>query len=561
MKTECGLFAALAIKNKIMPDTVYNALASIQHRGQDSWGLLIFNYNELTDDRKQGLFPLSVEEISALKLMVHIEMPYFVIGHLRYATAKLVTTPTSTTSSFTEKITNSLKRFSLSGGRSSSNLTASVSSIDSNSTSIDENPLLSIQPVEISKEHCIYIAHNGNLANLRYNVGKLNVNSRLIYPTDTYLFKYIWEEEFSYNGTRDEIVEFIKHIIKNIPGAYSCVLSFYDKKTGIYSLFGFRDRYGYKPLSIGIVDRNNSEVGVEVGGAVDSGSYCFFSESVQLSNNCEFLGDVEPGAIYEIAGSAKGMTQQPKCIYKYYGPDMVKKPFFCSMEAIYFMDKGTKLFNGITTVHHFRYKLGMALAKQEYSHDFGIMDKIKKSVITYVPESAHSIAAGYAAFFCRNEASDLITKVENIRSFIESSTDSRNGKIKRKFAFNEEKIVKIDEIVLIDDSIVRGNTMIFIIQKLKEINPEIKIHLRIGAPMITDECHFGIDIASRDELVYTSSSPFAPSADTIRHYLGAASLEFLDVKIMEELFASYGSGACTYCFGSRDLPNEKCLDW
>lgn len=527
-KTECGVIGIL-VKQPIKKENLYYTLLEIQHRGQDSYGYVIIDNDRDEIIKENGLIPDSLD----MKINTY---PSIVIGHVRYSTVKPIQENISNVqspNSFSDKLTNSLKRFSLSSISSSSSLNTSTSSLV-----IDDDPKLCIQPLEISKNNHIYLSHNGNLFNIKENSLKLDINSRLRYPTDTFVFKYIWDQHFSYNNTKIEMILFLKNIICTIPGAYSCIVSYYDKNTDEYCLWGLRDRYGYKPLSIGKIDNN----------------YCFISETVQLENSYDFIKDVLPGEIYEISTKT---NLEPKLIYSY-NSKYVYQPFFCSMEAIYFMKKESLLFNGQLTVHEFRRKLGYELAKQELTYE--TIQKIKNIIVTYIPESSSSICIGYCEMMSILFKDDLITKVENIRSFIENSTDSRNGKIKRKFSFNEKEIKNIKEIMLIDDSIVRGNTMIYIIKKLKEINPDIKIHIRIGSPYLTDICNFGIDIATQDELIYNKSgSP--PSVDALRYLLKIDSLMFLDIDNLEKIMKYYNIQGCTYCFGSKDIPNIKCLDW
>jgi amidophosphoribosyltransferase len=404
VKTECGLISILVL-NPIKKNNLYYSLSEIQHRGQDSYGLVISSKDKNVIIKENGLVPDSLDiEVT--------EYPSMVIGHVRYATSKLVQTQSTLQSpnSFGEKLTNSLKRFSFS---------SSTSSISS-SSSVEEDPKQCIQPLEICNNNKIYLSHNGNLFNIKENSLKLDINTRLRYPSDTYVFKYIWEQHFSYNNTKTEMIAFIKNIICTIPGAYSCVVTFYDKNHDEFFMWGFRDRYGYKPLSIGKIDNN----------------YCFISETIQIENSKDFITDVLPGEVYEISSKTNKI---PKLVYNY-NSKYVNHPFFCSMEAIYFMKKESLLFNGLLTVHEFRRKLGYELAKQELTYDF--QQDIKKMVVTYVPESARSICIGYSEMMSTLFKDNIITKIENIRSFIESSTESRNGKIKRKFWFNEEEIKK-----------------------------------------------------------------------------------------------------------------------
>lgn len=471
MITECGIFACFT-KHTIKHNILYNSLANIQHRGQDSYGYVTFNKDVIIKEHHLGMLPA---DIAITQLDVFI-------GHMRYSTL--------------------------------------VDNADENKEHI--------QPLEISNENKMYIAFNGNLPNLTKNLNKLGINEVL--SCDTYLFKILWDLKFKYKKcNKCDIIEYIKYIIENVSGAYSCALTYFDEHTNSSIIFAFRDRWGYKPLSVGSIEKN----------------YCIFSESVQLDDINNFICDIGCGQIYELHNEC-----EPKLIYTYMHKGNDGKIFMCSLEPIYFMKKDSLLFNGSVSVNEFRKNIGFRLAKQEYLN-------ISNMYVTYIPESSYSIAAGYALSLKAVLRDDLIVKIENVRSFIENSTDSRTGKIKRKFAFNDDDIRLVSEIILIDDSIVRGNTMIYIIKKLKQFNPKIKIHIRIGCPYIIDQCNFGIDIASKDELIYNKFN----TTDELCNFLGADSIIFLDGAMLGSLFAKYGVNNCRYCFGSTNGANMKTLDW
>jgi glutamine phosphoribosylpyrophosphate amidotransferase len=104
--------------------------------------------------------------------------------------------------------------------------------------------------------------------------------------------------------------------------------------------------------------------------------------------------------------------------------------FLCSLEAIYFMKKDTLLFNANTTVNNFRRCLGVELGKQEiyklanilnptnpYIYEYDARQVLKKKVVLYIPESAYGIAQGYSDILETWIRNDLISKVQNIRSF------------------------------------------------------------------------------------------------------------------------------------------------
>jgi glutamine phosphoribosylpyrophosphate amidotransferase len=575
MKTECGLIGTF-INNPISKEDLYYSLAEIQHRGQDSYGFVSIHTSnsnaiglETRITKEKGLLP----EIEDLDLngdgaIAEMKSSILFLGHMRYSTNTTV-----------------------------ENLDASLTECN-------------IQPVEISKEYGIYIAHNGNLPNLKNNMRRLGLSQYYKNGmSDTYLFKVIWNVKFAgrfgANGAvckLKDILEYLKYIIMNVAGAYSCVMTFCETtenssggevyhssaRTSVSSissniseigsssdesieaasavgagagigignskynfyLLGFRDRYGYKPLSYGSLESN----------------YCFFSESVQLQDSKYFIGDVGAGEIWYSENNKKPLLLGRIRENVFNNPRTFG--FVCSLEPIYFMKRHTLLFYGNTTVDNFRRRLGIELAKSDiynlshslnpdnpYDNYYEATQTLKKRVILYVPESAYSIALGYNDMLGKWLRTDLITKVQNIRSFIENTHEAREGKLKRKFAFNDEGLAALGdaEIVLIDDTIVRGNTMRYVISELYKRNPALKIHVRIGSPRLVKECSFGIDLYD-DELIATKEHDLA-------RWLNVASVEFLNIDTLAGVFEKYNMMNCKYCFGVSNKFNQKTLEW
>lgn len=514
MKTECGIFACI-IKNKIDKQKIYNAMSNIQHRGQDSYG-----YITITPciDSKCGT-GANTNIIKEFGLLCNIDdfvfddfiyedsdkcLGQLFLGHMRYST--------------NTQLENSLN-------------------------------INNIQPIEIRPYNHMYITHNGNLPNLKDNMAKFSQDTGLELEyedgmTDTHFFNMLWHKLrskiYGFSIESFAVEEYIQYIINYIPGAYACVLSYYSKEEGL-CLFGFRDKFGYKPLSICEID----------------GNYCFVSETVQVMDidnsrsNGKFITDVNPGEIWVI--KQDGI----KHINKDNIADNKADIFFCALEPIYFMKKDSLIFNGVISVSEFRELIGIELAKQDL--EIGMNICIDNNVL-YIPESSYSIACGYSSTIStKNNRSDnrvrkdLILKIENIRSFIESTHDARIGKLKRKFAFNIEDIKTLREIVLIDDSIVRGNSMKFIVDTLYSINPDLIIHIRIGCPKLVKGCNFGIDLYD-DELI-------ALQVDNLAEYFKVASIRFLELDRLQKIFAMFGINNCGMCFGNMNNNNMKTLEW
>lgn len=515
MKTECGIFACIITSN-LDKQKIYNAMSNIQHRGQDSYGYITITPNPNSKCRTGANINI-IKEFGLLcgnQDFIYDDFIYedndkclgkIFLGHMRYST--------------NTQLENSLN-------------------------------INNIQPIEIRPYNHMYIAHNGNLPNLKDNMDKLGLE--LKYEdgmNDTHFFNILWHKLRSkiYGFSIDffDVQEYIQYIINNIPGAYACVLSYYSREDGL-CLFGFRDKLGYKPLSICEID----------------GNYCFVSETVQVLDNSnsgtggKFITDVNPGEIWVI--KQNGIEHINKT-------DKVESDnrniFFCALEPIYFMKKDSLIFNGVISVSEFRELIGIELAKQDLEMQINIcMD----GNILYIPESSYSIACGYYSVLGNSSSGnngggsngvrkDLILKIENIRSFIESTHDARIGKLKRKFAFNIEDIKKLREIILIDDSIVRGNSMKFIVDTLYSINPKLIIHIRVGCPKLVKGCNFGIDLYD-DELI-------ALQMDNLAEYFKVASIRFLELDRLQNIFAKFGINNCGMCFGNISNNNIKTLEW
>ncbi len=489
MKTECGIFAALGIQfTTPIPGNIINqGMRTIQHRGQDSYGLITLSSDGGVSEIKEfGLLPdeLLIDGPSITNING-------VLGHTRYSTV---------------------------------------------CATIDKE---AIQPIELTSSESstnAYISFNGNIPDFQTNMRRTLGIQYLDGSSDTYLFRAIWQRDFI--DSRD-IEGFARYCITQIPGAYSCVVMCCKRRDN--RLMGFRDRYGYKPLWW----FRNLELGLQG----------FVSETCQLETQLGYeITEVTPGSIV-ILESGKEPQIIPVISLS------VAELSRCSMETIYFMqDNSLASLDNLAKqsisydvtgpkVADIKNKLGRQLAKEELGHFLP-----EDTQVIYVPESSYPLATAYSAELCLPFAKDAIRKIYNIRSFIESNTEARVGKIKRKFEFAFDMITSRD-VIIIDDSLVRGNTMKYIIGQLKESRPDVRIHIRIASPILKDKCWFGIDIAERDELIWWQTGA---SLSGLQEFLGVTSIQYLSV---EGLRAVLGLGHCTFCFGEPSTATRRTLEW
>lgn len=336
------------------------------------------------------------------------------------------------------------------------------------------------------------LAHNGNIANL----------DECSFDTQ-YLVDFIVKNK--YTQWKDILID----LLKTIPGVYCLIILTND---GIYAL---RDRYGVRPLCIGFKDND----------------YCVSSESSAF-HQFNLYKNINSGQIYKI--NKHGVTN----IYN------SKKIHYniCSFEFIYFLRPNSIV--DTLNVSQVRRQLGIYLAKDDMN-DFYREDYI----VIGIPDSGIISAQSYSETL-QLEYHQWIQKYENIdRTFISSTQKERKEKSKKKFFYND-KYIKNKKLIIIDDTIVRGNVIKTIISQLKEFCPS-EIHIRIPAPPIRDICKFGVDIPSKEELLIYKKTP-----EDLTKELDIDSLKYLSLSYLDHIISK---NSCKGCFNS--VYNNELLNW
>jgi amidophosphoribosyltransferase len=170
------------------------------------------------------------------------------------------------------------------------------------------------------------------------------------------------------------------------------------------------------------------------------------------------------------------------------------------------------------------------------------------TIVVGSPFSGVIAGKGYANLMGL-EYDQIICKTKNIRSFILDNDIARKNACYQKFGFNVDKI-KGKNIVLVDDSLVRGHTIRIMIEVLKELGAR-DIHIRIASPPIKYPCYFGVDIPTEKELIANNTT-----FDKIVDVIGATSLIYLCMKDVKKI---HGETMCHSCF-TGEYMNEL-LDW
>ena len=281
-------------------------------------------------------------------------------------------------------------------------------------------------------------------------------------------------------------------------------------------LIAVRDPQGFRPLAFG----------------KDDNGIFFSSESCALEMvGAKFIRDVKPGEMVVLENNK----------IKSYDVLPNEKHASCVFEYIYFARPDSTI-DGIN-VHKFRENAGRCLARQA---------PVDADLVSGVPDSGVDAAIGYS-----KESGipyDIVfVKSKYIgRSFIQNSQDKRQNAVNLKLNPLKENVMG-KKIVLIDDSIVRGNTLTNIIKTLKDAGAA-EVHIRIASPAFLDVCYFGTDIDSKENLIASNKT-----VEEIRDIIGADSLEYLSLENLEKISKdSFVNGICTGCFTSKypiDVPD------
>lgn len=332
------------------------------------------------------------------------------------------------------------------------------------------------QPILVEANgEAVALAHNGNIVNpleLRRLVRERGVEPKT--GSDSELLALLilhgqgsWEER-------------IRRMMELASGAYSLTILTHD------ALFAVRDPHGLRPLCLGWRDDH----------------WLVASESCALDTvGAELVRDVQPGEILRLdeAGLRSDLMENPP------------PPALCVFEQIYFARPDSVL-DG-QTAFEARVAMGRELAKEHPAN---------ADLVIGVPDSGVPAAIGYAQQMGLPLSEGLVKNRYVGRTFIQPDQHSRQSGIRLKF--NPLRgAVKDKRVVIVDDSVVRGNTMPKIVDLLRR-GGATAIHLRISAPPIAHPCHFGIDMGERESLV-----AYGRDIEGIRRELGADTLGYLSL--------------------------------
>ncbi|MCU1653555.1 MAG: amidophosphoribosyltransferase [Pseudonocardiales bacterium] len=354
----------------------------------------------------------------------------------------------------------------------------------------------------------LVLGHNGNLVNtaeLRDEVAKLvgkpRQNGRAASTTDSDLITELLAATAADIGLEEAAVR----LLPRVRGAFSLV--FADEST----LYAARDPHGVRPLVLGRLERG----------------WVLASETAALDIvGASFVREVEPGELLAI--DENGLRSR-----RFAAPE----PKGCVFEYVYLARPDTTIAG--RSVHSARVAIGRLLA-EEFPVD--------ADLVIPTPESGTPAAIGYAQQSGIPYGQGLVKNAYVGRTFIQPSQTIRQLGIRLKLNPLRE-VIRGKRLIVVDDSIVRGNTQRALVRMLREAGA-LEVHVRIASPPVRWPCFYGIDFASRAELVAGDLD-----MDGVRRSIGADTLGYVSLEGLIKATEQPASRLCAACFdGSYPIP-------
>jgi len=440
-RDECGVFGVFG--HPEAAQLIYLGLYALQHRGQESTGIVTSDGHTFQSHKGMGLVGDVFDEDVLRGLGGHLGM-----GHVRYSTT-------------------------------------------------GASGLKNAQPIVMDYAHGpIAVAHNGNLTNARAIRDELEAAGSIFQGTADSEIIIHTMSTLRLASERDALLR----TLQIIEGAYTLMILKPDV------LIGVRDPYGWRPLCLGRLD----------------GAYLLASETCALDLlHAEFVREIEPGEVVVISESG---------IESLFPFGRNTPRAYCIFEHIYFARPDSRLFGEVA--HLVRKRLGAECSREH---------PVEADVVVPIPDSGNSAAMGYA------EASGIpfdfgITRNHYIgRTFLQPQQAIRDFGVRVKLNPVRETIAG-KRVVVVEDSIVRGTTTVLRMNSIREAGAK-EVHLRVSCPPIRWPCHYGIDFATRGELVAANKS-----VEEIRDFLGVDSLGYLSIDGMLRCMNTNADSYCTACF-------------
>ncbi len=358
------------------------------------------------------------------------------------------------------------------------------------------------------------IAHNGNLVNsldLKESLKRAGGDptpdkGRLKSSSDTDLVA-----AHIARSNKGDMRLAIGEVLPMLSGAFSFTMM--DEKR----VFGARDPHGFRPLCLG---------------RLPEGGWVLASESCALDLlGARFIRDVEPGELVTIDG--RGLSSER------FAPVTSSA---CIFEHVYFARPDSNLMG--QNVYATRYRMGQRLAAEA---------PCDAELVMPVPDSAVPAALGYAQASGIPYGEGFVKNRYVGRTFIQPTQSMRQQGIRMKLN-PVRAVIAGKRVVVIDDTIVRGNTTRQIVAMLREVGARA-VNVRVSSPPVRWPCFYGIDMPDQNDLIAARLE-----VTEICSHIAADSLAYLSIRGMVEATEIPSDSFCTACFSSRypvPIPDEQ----
>lgn len=373
------------------------------------------------------------------------------------------------------------------------------------------NTLPNVQPVYARTERDeLMLGHNGNLTNARWLRDELTEQGvEFVSASDTeVLAKLIAHAPGRTWAQR------VEHAFHRATGAFTFTMLTAD------ALVAARDPIGFRPLTLG---------------RLPTGGWAVASETAALdAMGARHVRDIEPGEVLTIGDAGVDSHRSPRA--------SADRERLCVFEHVY-LARPDSVIDG-RLLYEARLEMGRALAREQPT---------EADLVIAVPDSAVPAAIGYAEQAGLPYREGLIKSRYVGRTFIQPAQSGREAAVQLKFNPLPELLAG-KRVVVVDDSIVRGNTTRQIVKMLRDAGAR-EVHLRISAPPIRFGCNYGVDMSAREEMVAHNRT-----VDEIAREIGADSLAYLSMEGVYEAVGTPASVHCDACFTGNyplgDDPDE-----
>jgi amidophosphoribosyltransferase len=359
------------------------------------------------------------------------------------------------------------------------------------------------QPIYRSDHREVALAHNGNLINA------VELHSEL--RSEGVTFRSTSDSEIIAallsTHPAELIEDAVADVMPRLEGAFSTAIMTRD------AVVAFRDPAGLRPLALGRIGER----------------YCVASESCAFDIiGAEFVRELEPGEMVSLRehGMESRMVVEGE------------RKAFCVFEHIYFARPDSKLEGKLAQVS--RRRMGEILWRES---------PVEADLVIAVPDSGTPAAGGYAEASGIAKDDGIIKNRYVARTFIQPGQELRKHGLRMKFNPLPE-IVGGKRLVVVDDSIVRGNTTRQIVGMLRDAGAS-EVHMRISAPAISHPCHYGIDMSTPQEMV-----AHGRTVAEVAEELGCDSLAYLSLDGLYEAIGLPRDEHCDACF-TGEYPLER----